>query len=402
MKNLFLKNFYELQSFWVYLSIFIILNIGLFWFIANFYFLITFSSFDYSQNAFHYKPDPQSSGQPFDMIKALGQYDAQWYLKIADGAGYPKFPARSIDLYSADETSLGGLTFAFFPLYPMLIGAINLIINNVELSAFLISQVLMISIFASLYYVIAKLYSQKIALKTSFLLFLFPFSIFLRSYVPESLLLLILIWIGYFWTRHDWLKLSALLGLLNITKGIGIFITLVILCFALQQVLKRKLQLKQFIIYLFLAFTPYICWMFFNYLQTGDPIFFASVRSSWNSPGFYLIRNIFTILDFPNQEFHRFHSSKLDILTIFGVGLILYLSKGRLDFRLWFIAATCWIVPLLVTDTMSYTKYQIISFPIFIYLAQRLSRVWYFLILFLFAISLLVTSLYFVNWHWLG
>src|SRR6266496_2220287 len=50
-----------------------------------------FHQFNYTYNAYHFMADPRADGGLFDFLPALGQYDAQWYLRIA-ATGYPDIP----------------------------------------------------------------------------------------------------------------------------------------------------------------------------------------------------------------------------------------------------------------------------------------------------------------------
>lgn len=70
--------------------------------------------------------------------------------------------------------------------------------------------------------------------------------------------------------------------------------------------------------------------------------------------------------------------------------------------QLWWMSFLIWIAPLLLKDLMSYSRYQIISFPLFIFLAGNISGWKFYALCLVFLGLLLVTSLYFVNWQWVG
>ena len=79
---------------WQYVLIaFIILNLFLYLFIILFNHKVPFNENSYYQNAHHYLQDQKVLGNKFSLINALGQYDSQWYLKIAS-AGFPKNPTN--------------------------------------------------------------------------------------------------------------------------------------------------------------------------------------------------------------------------------------------------------------------------------------------------------------------
>src|SRR5437879_5949484 len=114
------------KPFFISFSAFILINIALYLFIFFFYNLFPFHAFNYSNNADHYTLDPRVNHQRFDFLQALGQYDAQWYMKIAD-SGYPN---REQIANIHTPKIIGGLTYAFFPLYPLLLFSLNFFVHN--------------------------------------------------------------------------------------------------------------------------------------------------------------------------------------------------------------------------------------------------------------------------------
>src|SRR6266852_2744550 len=90
-------------------GLFVLLTVFLYLFIFLFNRSVPFHAFNYRYNSHHYFVDPRIQGQKFDFILALGQWDAQWYLKIAE-TGYPT--GRQIEQYH-DPHIMGGLSYAF-------------------------------------------------------------------------------------------------------------------------------------------------------------------------------------------------------------------------------------------------------------------------------------------------
>lgn len=393
----FLKDSIFLKAF----LIFILLNAFLYLFITLHYSYIPFHNQNYFLNAHHYFDDPRVEGQNFNLIESLGVYDGQWYLKIAD-SGYPKNPSNT----NQDQKDImNGLTYAFFPLYPTLVATLNQAFKNVELSAFILSNLLLIINFISLYFVISKWKDKSIALKTCFLLFFFPLSIFFRSYFTEGLYLFLFIWFSYFLLNSRFIYSALFLGLMNITRGNGILLNLLFLFFLYRYFKQKGFDQKILVLSIIFLTTPLVCWFILNYLQTGDFLYFAKVQSGW----FYstniftpILSNLKLIFSWPILPFHLFHTSQLDvIITVTTLGIILF-SHKYLQKTLWFVTLSLWIFPLLFKDLMSFSRYQIFLFPLFFYLASILSAKYFFILFSLSYLLLLVTSLYFVNWYWVG
>lgn len=377
------------------------LNVILYLYILFFQDRVQFNRYNYSRNAHHYFIDPRSAGGDFEFLRALGSYDAQWYLRIAS-EGYPKNP---VNTNIQDKAAMDGPTYAFFPLYPATIAIINFFLSNIELTAFIMANLLMVANFTSLYFVITKLYSEKIALKTSFLLFLFPFSIFYRSYFTEGLFLLLLIWFSYLLIKKRWLGATIAFSLITITRPNGLFLAPIFASLLYKGVKNANLSWQKAVGYLALSAVPLSLWMVYNFLQTGSPLYWYTVQSAWytfQNLSFPLINNLKTILSFQDLPLHSFHSSKLDVLTILGVFVLLIMSRKKLAPILWWISLVLWLFPLLLKDTMSFSRYQIVSFPLFLYLATVLKGNYYLAAVALAIIGLFRISLYFINWWWLG
>jgi len=382
------------------LLIFIAINFFLYFYMWNFHSLVPFNELMYKNSAHHYFQDERILGR-FNFLRALGQWDAQWYLRIAD-AGYPENPSI-IDIN--DKSVLDGLTYAFFPLYPSLLSLINTLVGNIEATAFIVSQILMLSNFISLYYVIGKFYGEKIALKTVFLLFLFPFSIFYRSYYTEGLFLLILIWYCYFLIKRKWLQISLYSGLLYVTRPTGLFLFPLTLLFLLSDLKEKKLKPVNAVIFIPVMLGFFGLWLLLNLINTGNMLYWKDVQNSW-IPIVSVIDNIKHNLRLVRLFFvlplHNVHASKIDILIFVYAGLILYHGKKFLKKELWWVSFLMWIIPVLIRDTTAFSRYQIVSFPLFTYLASTLKKPWFEVTAAVFYSVLLFFSLLFINWYWLG
>jgi len=386
------------KKFWITFLGFIIINLLLYLFIYFCNNRVPFDKFDYTVNAHHFLKDQRIEKGGFNFLRALGQYDAQWYLKTGK-EGYPKSPANT---NINDKNILNGLSYAFFPLYPIILRVANNIFNNIELSGFVLINILLVANFFSLYFVISKLYNQNCALKTVFLLFLYPFSIFFRSYFSDGLLLLLLIWFGYFLIKKKWFFVAIFLGFLTITRGTGLFMIPIFLYQLAKELKIHLITVKKTIFLVFLSTIPFLLWIIYCYIQTGNRLYFYLVRAAWTTIPIPIIHNLAMIMSLATLPLHDFHLSKIDVFSIVIVLVLLIKSKKSLHPQLWIMSFLLWLGPLLVTDTMSFSRYQIVSFPLFVYLSQKIHGAWYMILLTIFGIGLYILSLYFVNWYWVG
>ena len=383
------------------LVIFLVLNAFFYFFVTNFSDKVPFNKYNYLYNAHHFLQDNRVHGKDENLLRALGQFDAQWYLKIASDGYSLNTSNRDLN----NKATMEGLTYGFFPLYPISIHFLNIAVKNTEISAFLLSNILICLNFLSLIFVVSKLFNQKVAIKCAFLLLLFPFGIFFRSYYAENLFLLLLIWFSYFFLQNKYVLAGLLLGLINVARGNAYFVDILFASFLTKDLFKRKINFLRYVFTLSLICLPFFIWIYFNFIRTGNGLYFFGNQSQWFaadnifSP---LLNNLNALLSVFHLPFHTFHNSKVDVLTTFIFGILIWRSKKVLPKKLWLVSLLIWLLPLLVKDTMSLSRYQGVNFPVFVYLATKLNDKSFVVVSSIFYLALLLVGIYFINWYWVG
>jgi hypothetical protein len=388
-----LRNRLLVGSFLVFIS----LNIFLYVWLDVFHGLLPFSKQEYLYNANHYKIDPRIQGEKFSLINALGQYDSQWYLKIAD-KGYPIHP-----ISNPHETTktMGGIMYIFFPLLPIMIAGLNLVVHNVEVSGFIFSNIILAALFSSIYYVVSRWFSETIAVKTIFLIMLYPFSIFLHGYYTEGLRLLFFIWICYFIQKKNYLPAAILIGLSCVTSGIALFLVpffVILLWFSYTD---KHLSFKKMLWYTVITGVPFLLWLIYCYVQTGNPVYFLNAFRAWERPVFPLLHNIGLIFTFPFLPARSFYGSQIDVLCIIFSILAAIFSRKVLPPMIWFMTLIFAFTSLFLQDSAAFARFTVVFFPYFVYLATVLKGKYYIATLFLFTAMLLFVSLGYINWYWI-
>ncbi len=387
----------RIKHFWKHLLLFAVANIGIYIWIQLAHGSVDFKTKDYHTNAHHYLED-QRIDRPndFDLLRALGQYDSQFYLAIAD-RGYVEHPDE------LPRTDILRMAYAFAPLWPALIAATRLLIGNLELSAAIASYVTTLLAFASVYQLVARRYDKKLAAKVAWLMFIQPFSIFFRGYFSESLFISLFALTLLALSTRKWFTAAIASGLMTVTRFVGIAGTLVTGVVLLSQVYRRKLGIKRAALYLAMSLLPLFVFMVFCWQRTGDPLYFISVRSAWWRGDFPApLSTLIAVLSLPTQKLHSTHSSIIDVLAILATGFLLVKSYRHLPRSWWYTSLIIWLMPIMTTDTMSAARYQVVQIPLFIYLTQMLNARRFTLLIGICALGLLATAVYFVSWAWLG
>jgi hypothetical protein len=387
------------RRFWLHLLLFTLLNAVLYGWIVLEHRRVQFHRVNYTANAYHHIADPRITDPgAFRLLTALDQWDAQWFTRIAD-EGYR--PYRG-ELGTTTEGRTEAYSYAFFPLYPLLLRAVNALVGAVETSAFLVTQVLLLAGFASVYWLVARWYSADLAVRTAWLLFLHPFSIFYRSYFSEGLFLLLLV------LALDALRLERLVragvtvGLLAATRLVGVAGGVALALQALPAWRSGRLAARKAVVALAAVAAPVAAYALLCWIQTGNPLFFMKVRSAWywgHMPPFATLR---TMLNFASIPWHGMHYSRVDVLSIVLSGVLLALARKWLPRSWWTFSLLLWLIPIFTTDTMSAARYQVVNLPLFVFAAEKLPSPWYELLLGGCAAALFAVSLYFVNWYWIG
>ena len=396
----------------------------------------------------HYQMDPRITEGRVDFLSIWIYSDAEWYLSIAAN-GYPN--TDQMEKAAAEHNALKGYPYhfargdpaatyrkytewdkdakyAFFPLYPLSIAALYSILP-LHVAAFVATNTISALAFLALYALTLAYFSDKgLAFRCLLLLMFYPFSVFYQAYFTEGLFLLLAV-LSFYFLKKGRVGLSVLCGaLLALTRPTGVVIVVPLLVLAIKQGLpapnraaKRAEKLRgqtgipisaidwsrsRIACLASLGLVPYLA---FNYFQTGHWNYFALAQKRWGFEGSAFLGNFLNNTVVAGSNFFRLtfltgdHDCQVDYLAMVLTLAVLVLSFKRLPLELWTFSALQWLVPLLLKDLMSFSRYMSISFPLFIYLALAVKRKWVFgVMLGLSIAAFMVIDGRMVTWHWVG
>ncbi len=347
---------------------------------------VPFQITSHSNSFHHFLPDHRITQNKFFLPNALAQADSQWYLKIASD-GYPRSPVLTT---LADKKSMDYPSYAFFPLYPMLIRLVNQVVGDVEISAFILMIILLVSN--------TILLSKYFGPKTTLLILIFPFSIFFRSYYTESLQILLLTLFIVSLVKKRLVAASLFVGLLTITKGT----TLLLLPFTWYKLISSTDSLKSKFTGFILSILPITLWSTYCYLQTGDFFIFLGVRSLWFEANLLTpLYNLGSLLNTRFLESHFPHYSFIENTFFLFFSVVLLKAKKLLTSDMFLIGLCLFILPIFTTDLTSFSRYQSINIPLFLFLS-KIRHQNYVLVALTFFLSLVFITPFFINWYWVG
>lgn len=291
-------------------------------------------------------------------------WDGQHYLFLAE-FGYKK----------------GMPSTAFYPLWPLLvrIGALPLG-GNFLLSALLLGNLFSLLGFLFLHAIVKSDHGERIADASTLLLLVFPGSLFLLFPYTESLFLFLGVLFFYFLRRENLWAAGIVAFLLPLTRAVGVFIALP---FAYELFLRYRreknrplsLNLRD----LGLLSLPAFGWATYFlvlYLTTGN-----AFEGFGAQDGYIAKRSVANLVDLKLLltnfldvgSLHGFLDSAIDRFWFVLLLAVLY-PIWRLDRGYFFFCLGTGILPAMTGSFLSYTRFFLLVFPVFIVLGKLLAN----------------------------
>jgi hypothetical protein len=204
--------------------------------------------------------DPRSHDGGY-VLGALARWDTGWLLGIAD-KGY----------------SLDPHAYAFFPLYPALVGVLGrILLRNFLLAAAVVSLAACAASFVFLHRLAVRLVGAEAANRSVVYLAVFPTTLFLGVAYTESLYLMLTLAAFLLAERRQWLGAGLVSGLAILTRSTGVALLFALPLLAWKTTGRRR-ALAEFAVALpVAALYPAYLW-----IRAGDPfVFFTAQHKGW-------------------------------------------------------------------------------------------------------------------------
>ncbi|MEN8252835.1 MAG: hypothetical protein ABFQ62_00440 [Patescibacteria group bacterium] len=313
-----------------------------------------------------------------------------------------------------------GLIQAFFPLFPILVKLISLLVTSKVLAGLIISN-LFLFLFFYIWFIFAKEeWGKKIAHLSLFTIMLFPTSFFMGSLYTESLFLFLITSSFFSAKRKNWALAGVFAALASATRVVGILLVPSLLIELLNQnyqkriipslvnILKTK---KKEMLWIFSGSLGLVIYMLYLNYKFYDPLYFFHVQSEFGGGRqeslilypqvvFRYIKILLTYRPI-NLSYYAYVQEFL-ISTLGLIALIFSYKYVRKSFL--FFALAAFFVPTLTGTFSSMPRYILVSFPIFIYLAKLLEKKTKLKILY-FSIStllLIFNTILFIQGYWVA
>ena len=223
-----------------------------------------------------------SEGNAISFSDFLGKWnlwDAEHYINIAK------------EWYSTLSAEGEHLTLVFFPLYPALMKAMQLIVRDYIAAGLIVSTLCCSGGCVLMYKLVAEDYSKSVAGAAVALMSVSPFAFFMGGVMTESTFFLITMAVFLAIRKHKWL-LAGILGIFAaMTRSIGVFL---VFPAAVEWLYSERNNIKlrewKTIGKDFLRFLPValmaigtLIYLYINYKVEGNPLIFIDYqRDKWN------------------------------------------------------------------------------------------------------------------------
>ena len=223
-----------------------------------------------------------------ESVPTFMEYCNKW--NIWDGPHYIDIATNGYS-HAVDDGRF--LLLAFFPLYPLLIKLLQIIVRNYIISGLIVSFICYSLGCVLMYKLVIIDYSKEIARKSVIFLSIAPFTFFFGSVMTESTFFLFVIATFYAIRRHNW-WLAGILGMLSaLSRSVGV---LMVIPAAVEWVqINRPVSLikskkwsdliKQIFKVLPVLIIPVgtLIYLYINYYTAGDPfIFMQYQKDNWS------------------------------------------------------------------------------------------------------------------------
>ncbi len=313
------------------------------------------------------------------LLNPWAHWDGVWFIKIAT-SGY------------AD----GDGSTAFFPLYPLLLRWVGILFsNNLVITGVVISLICYTGCVWLLYRLVRSDFDEVIASRAVIFLALGPLSFFLQAVYTESLFLMLSLACFVFAREGRW-RLAGLAGLLaTLTRSTGVLLLVPMAYYYYEQRGWRLWRTDSKVANLLMVVEGLLIWMAYLSLTFGKPLLFSTAQAAWHrSPAapnyavakgiaagvwgcaqlvWYGISHFASRLEPATLGLGHAVNNLINLAFFVPAALLLWYGARRLPRAYSWYALAALAYPLFfpssVVPLMSYPRFALTTFPLYVALA---------------------------------
>ncbi|QQR35961.1 hypothetical protein JI749_16755 [Devosia oryziradicis] len=264
-----------------------------------------------------------------NFAEGLCRWDCGWYVRLSE-EGYDPFPVPSM---------INAGNWAFFPLYPLLVGALRMATGLPTMVVATATSILLSVVAARVAW---PLLGREIRAYSLFCAFLLagPFAVYFTTFYTEVLFLTLTLCVFAALQRRDYLAAGLFAALVSGTRIVGVFIVLAIVLQAwldhrqrggtrpgfISAVLKRP----DILVAIFIAPLGLFTYMAYLHWHIGDALAFSHVQRAWGratgNPLMYLWN---ALTNFPQGTWWPTVSQQLGAAWLVGIAMTIVMAARR-------------------------------------------------------------------------
>ncbi len=326
------------------------------------------------------------------LLAVWGRWDAVHYIDIAT-IGYH------------------GTDMAFFPLYPLLISALGLLIGNHLVAGLVVSNIALFFGLLFLYKLVEHDFDRPVARRAIFYISIFPTAIFFSAVYTEALFFMLTVASFYYMRERRW-WLAGLIGFfaaLTRVEGVLLVVPFAIEWFVAHRGVlgsphERAKALKDLVPVVFIPL-GILLYMGYLWVLNGDPLYFSHVQVHWNrhftAPWTAVMNTVHKITHSASPQ--TVANQILEL--VFTALMVFVLIAGWKRLKPSYIAymALSILVPMSTSSLMSMPRFALVLFPMFAILALWGRRPAVNNAIVAFSLPLLgLFTVLFADWYWVA
>jgi hypothetical protein len=278
-------------------------------------------------------------------VDGLCRWDCGWYVRLSE-EGYDPFPVPSM---------INAGNWAFFPLYPMLIGTLRAVTGLPTMMVATAASIVLSIAAARIAWSLLGRDMRAYALFCAFLL-AGPFAIYFTTFYTEVLFLTLTICVFAALQRRDYLAAGIFAALVSGTRIVGVFIVLAIVLQAWLDHRERGGTLVGFVpavlkrpdvlVAIFVAPLGLFAYMAYLHWHVGDALAFSHVQRAWGrATGNPLVYLWNALTNFPRDSWWPTVSQQLGAAWLVGIAMTVVMAARR-HFPAALFCLVCLTLPL--------------------------------------------------------
>ena len=284
------------------------------------------------------------------------------------------------------------MSYAFFPLYPLLIKWGPGLIFGSFAGGIVVSNLALIGAAWFLYKLVEMRAGRETGEKAVLFMFLFPSAFYFSAILTESLFALVSIASVYFARRNNWLAAGLLGGCAALTRSVGFFLAVPLLLEYLSQKNYRIKHIRPDVLFLGILPLGTLIFALICYSVTGNPLALAQSQSAWGGSLTNPLRSLWDSLFGSHAGIAQswLDSNSYSLLgwdniipgavlgAVISIYCLYYLVKGfkKTEISLFVYSLMLILFPLstLSFATFSMPRYCLVVFPVFMILAHVIKK----------------------------